>query len=84
MDRAILSEILGDAELYTKSQQGPNGPWTWETLVVRRIHNRILVSDIDGVRLDEICVADIPNGDAAYSHLAERLDQLNTLVRNDL
>jgi len=84
MEQQLLAEILGDAELYGESLAGPGGPWIYEAVVIRRRHNTILVSDLDGGTLSEIYVDDLPNGDEAYSQLSKRLDGLNDTALTEL
>lgn len=54
LDR-VVEEVLGDVEVWTESQEGPDGPWYYKTLTVTRKMNSIFVRDVDGrmaARLD--------------------------------
>ena len=73
-EKQVLREIFGDAEVYTESEGGPDGPWHYESLTVRRNHNTISVRDVDGVLHTLIEVDELPNGDEAYDALESELD----------
>lgn len=72
----IVQEILGDVEVWLEAP-GPNGPWRFESLSVRRRDNLILVNDVDGRRCDVVKVEDLPDGDEAAEALQERLEELH-------
>ena len=73
----VVREVLGDVEMWTASRDGPNGPWNYRSLTVRRRRNRIIVFDVDGNRADTISVFELPNGDEAHEALKARLESLN-------
>jgi len=77
----IAREILGDVEAFTASENGPNGPWTYEWLVVTRCADRIDVMDMDGKLQEAIDVFDLPYGDEAVSALEQELDEINESIR---
>jgi len=79
--RRIAREVLGDVEVFTVSESGPNGPWTYEYLVVTRSRDRIDVMDIDGKSQAVVDVADLPDGDEAVSALEQRLEEINDSIR---
>lgn len=80
----IVEEVLGDVDAYIESATGPNGPWYFGTLVIRRVHNTIRVADLDGVSQARIPVAELPNGDEAASELRERLEELDSETLDSL
>lgn len=53
-----LREVLGDVDVWTFSD-GPNGPWTYRSLTVRRDRNRIDVKDVDGHWFADITVEEL-------------------------
>lgn len=70
----IVDEILGDVEMYTESQEGPDGPWYYRSLTVRRTGNTVRVYDVDGASWMFIDVEGLPNGEEASEALKVRLD----------
>lgn len=80
LDR-IVREILGDCEMFHASHRGPNGPWTYEWVVVTRNANRIHVMDVDGKSQKAIEVADLSNGDDAVTELKETLESVNEEIQ---
>jgi len=77
----IAREVLGDVEVFTVSESGPNGPWTYEWLVITRRGDRIDVMDVDGKSQSVIDVADLPHGDEAVSTLEQELAIINESIR---
>jgi len=77
----IAREVLGDVEVFSLSEGGPNGPWTYRWLVVTRRGVRIYVMDVDGKSQATIDVTNLPDGDEAVSALPQRLDEINESIR---
>lgn len=77
LDR-VLDEVLGDVEVWTESREGPDGPWEYKTLTVKRKHNSIFVDDVDGVGAAHLHIPDAEkqSGDLKEK-LRKKLDELN-------
>lgn len=73
-DRAI-NAMLGDVEIF-RAANGPNGPWTYRSLTVRRFWNTLRVYDVDGQLVRTISIGDLD--DAANEDLRDRLDTIHT------
>lgn len=80
----VVTEVLGDAEVFRASKDGPNGPWPYRSLTVKRRANLIRVWDVDGHLAATIEVADLPNGDEAHPALKDELETLNSKTLNEL
>jgi len=86
VNEQLLSEILGDAELYHESLDGPHGPWVWEALVIdtKVGPDRIYVSDVRGDRRNVFFPNNFPEGEARYDKLRTELYKLNESVVDEL
>ena len=83
----IVAEILGDAETFPMSTGGPNGPWHFETLDVRRKKNIITVRDVDGEVCDRFHIDALAPANDEGSHkdmLRGRLERLNEETLDEL
>lgn len=90
-EQAIVAEILGDVDAYHYSKTdgvgGPDGPWEFRSLKVRRDGNRILVWDVDGRRCDSFHVDVLSPEFEKGSHadaLRGRLERLNEETLDEL
>lgn len=72
----IVQEILGDVEVWMEAP-GPNGPWFFESLTVRRGNNFIFVDDVDGNNAATWAVQEIGGHDEPAEILQEKLEELN-------
>jgi len=86
MNEQLLSEILGDAELYHESLVGSDGPWVCEALVIdtKPEPDRICVFDIRGEPCNVFFPNNFPEGEARYDKLRTELYKLNEKVLEDL
>jgi hypothetical protein len=58
----ILTEMLEGEEPFTESDGGPEGPWEWDSLKLKRIDNLIHVYDVDGHAYRILEVPDFSKG----------------------
>jgi hypothetical protein len=78
-EERVVTEILGDCDVFIEGD-GPNGPWTYRSLTVRRHGNIINVRDVDGVALEVFHVDELQT---EQNHIEPRdplrgwLEQLN-------
>lgn len=81
-NRAI-DEMLGDVE-YFFAGEGPDGPWSYKSLSVRREENRLLVSDVDGQLAACLGIVEVPNGDDAAPFVRQFLNRIHEETLDDL
>lgn len=76
LDR-VVDEVLGDVEAWVVSD-GPNGPWPYKSLFVKRTENTIRVFDVDQAFVASFDVGNIAgSGDEITENLKRRLNQLH-------
>lgn len=80
----VLGEVLGCCEVFTASEGGPNGPWYYRTLTVKRRMNTIYVRGPDEMIQEKIPVDEIDSVPHMAYNLKARLDAINTDVLEDL
>ena len=76
LDRGV-EEILDPVDVYDASEEGPNGPWLYRSLTVKRVGNTITVYDVDGELYRELHVPDMSDYSDPYELLKRKLDRLN-------
>jgi FtsZ-binding cell division protein ZapB len=72
----VFREILGGPET-TQLADGPEGPWYYRTLDIRRVMNTIWVRDVDGVVRETLEVPDLSDHPDPYEALREEMDEIN-------
>lgn len=74
--RRILKEILDPVDV-NEEAPGPEGPWRWKSLKVRRIMNKIVVFDVDGSLYDVLHVPDMTDHDYPKAALKRELNRIH-------
>lgn len=83
-ERAV-EEMLGDVQYFAMSEGGPNGPWRYKSLTIRREHNSLRILDVDGVLTETIPIEELTEQDDDPAHvLTRRLESINSETLADL
>lgn len=83
-EQRVVKEILGDVEYWNLSDRGPNGPWSFRTLTVRRNANAVTVWDVDGVVVDRFHIRELKPADDSTSYEHVLRGRLETLADESL
>ena len=78
-DNIPVDEVLGEAEVFTEAE-GPDGPWYYKQLSIRRDWNTIKVYGIDRAIIRTMPVEQIDGED----DLLQRLESVNDEVTQEL
>lgn len=73
----VVEEVLGGVDYFEKAP-GPDGPWYYRSLTVRRANNRILVYDVDERFAEKLVIPPAEEQvDDLHAALKEKLDTIN-------
>lgn len=79
----VVVEILDDVREYHEGE-GPEGPWEYRSLTIKRIMNVIFVFDVDGVMAAALHVPDLSDVDNPYTRLERKLDEIHERTLDEL
>ena len=79
----VVAEILESQDVYLYAD-GPEGPWYYQSLTVRRKMNKIYVHDVDEEPAATLEVPDLSDHPNPQKALKKKLDELNEETLNAL
>lgn len=80
----VVEEILGDVDEWTASEEGPDGPWYYKSLTIRRVHNTLHVFDVDGELARMVSVDSLDPSDEMTDDLLHLLEDINSKTMAEL
>jgi hypothetical protein len=81
----VITEVLGGVDHFEKAP-GPDGPWAYRSLTIKRTDNRVFVKDVDGTLAKMLVIPAPERQDNADLHdqLKTKLDHIHNETLNDL